>query len=120
YTARAEFHGRDLGEPAYTPFAGRVGGGRVRALQAVDRGDVDDCAPAALDDARCHGLDPEERPDQVDAQHALEVLLGNVQKAPHQQDPRVVDEDVDATEACHGLLHHAPPLLLVGYVVMPE
>ena len=65
----------------------------------MDRGDVDDAAPAALGDHLLGGdLRAEEGALQVHVHHELVLLLGGVEHRGARLDAGVVDHDVEASE----------------------
>src|SRR3546814_1905802 len=65
---------------------------------AVDRTDVDDAAPAALDHAGKAGLGHVEAAAEVDAHHVVPVVIAHPREGAVAGDAGVVDHDVDGPD----------------------
>src|SRR4051794_11859940 len=89
--------------------------------QLVDARDVDHDTRRLL---RHESLDclagAEERPAQVDRDHPVEVRAGELLGRVRELDARVVDEDVEATEALRRLADHAHDIVFAGDVALHE
>jgi hypothetical protein len=64
-----------------------------------------------IDHALRHGLHQEEHPLHVDREELVERFPGLVEQRAHVEDRRIVEQDVDAAEALHGLRHDASDVL---------
>ena len=85
------------------------------------RRDVDDASVAALLDVRVRGAGGVHVAHVVDVHEPLDVLRLPVHEVdPRREQPRVVDEDVDAPESLGDFLHHLRKLLLVRGVADPR
>ena len=86
---------------------------------SADRGGEDDgAAPALRDHLPRHGLADEERPLEVDVEHAIPELLGDLQEWLAPQHARVAHENVHAPEGGDDLPHHRLDLGGVGHVAL--
>lgn len=104
----------------------RALGARVRVRRGAGHrgcqaGRADDAATAAgghHDPRRVLGA--QERSDEVDGQHALEVLLGALSDvvARRSADAGVVEHDVQRTEPGHGMVHGRRDVVLDGDVAV--
>ena len=73
------------------------------SYHAPDRGDVDDLANAPGFHAGHHRLSCKEAAFDMDREHAIEILFSDLLERCLTPDPRVVDQDVEASEpALHG------------------
>mmetsp|Transcript_21087 Transcript_21087/g.81837 ORF Transcript_21087/g.81837 Transcript_21087/m.81837 type:complete len:357 (+) Transcript_21087:2512-3582(+) len=117
---RAPLAGQGPREVHRRALAGVVGNGLHRtqvARQAGDGGHIDDAARTARDHAGLgHGLREQEEAADVEVHDLVpgleRMLLGR--GAPG--GAGVVDEDVDAAQALHGLGHHALHILWLGRI----
>src|SRR3972149_5100582 len=92
-------------EAALGDAVGDVGG---PGPDAADVADVDDPAAAPLHHA-AGGLAQEKRPAQVDAEEAVPLGRCRLAERCPEENPRVVDQEVQAAEPADGPGHHAPP-----------
>jgi hypothetical protein len=112
----ASSRGEVLGQRVAAGLGRRVGA-RRRGGDRVDgphRADVDDRAAAALAHRADGGLADPERRAQDRAERLLEVLLGLLGEGDGAEDPRAVDEHVDAAEALDGSGDERPGVVAAG------
>ena len=95
----AELERRDSGHPPHRPLAGGVGDQAVLRREPVDGGDVDDGAGTRLLHRPDHRLDPQEGPDLVDANHALELGELGVRDGGEKKNPGVVHQNVEGVRS---------------------
>ena len=104
-------HEADLGE-----LGGRVDGLALGRALPGDRGDHDEVGGRALEQVRQGGAHGVEEALDVDVDHLLEMLAGDVEEVAVGPDAGVRDEDVEPPEALDGLGHEALDLLRVAHV----
>ena len=107
---------RRLGQPAQAPFR-RAVGGREMAVDAGGRADIDDRAAAAVAHDRRRRLDAEERPGEIDRQHAIPIGargVGEIDAA--QRNAGIVDQHMQRAECTLGERDGVAPILFAGDV----
>src|SRR3546814_14143808 len=87
-----------LGEAVDARFGGGIVDLPILPRLAVDRTDVDDAAPAALDHAGKAGLGHVEAAAEVDAHHVVPVVIAHPREGAAAGDAGVVDHDVDGPD----------------------
>ena len=99
-----------------------IGGFADRADQAMNRGDIDDAAPAALAHAGQGEAGTVEHRGQVDRDNRVPPLDRELFDAGHVLNARVVDQNVDAAEFAFGVVDHVGDLRRVADIgrVMPH
>ena len=89
----------------------------VRAgLDAVDRRGDDDRSAALLHHVRQHGLRRLPDPREVDGDHVIPLLIGELVGGGEREDAGVGDQDVDAAETRDALRHRSIQIGLLAHV----
>src|SRR5918992_6080732 len=114
------FQRGDFGHGDRGALAGGVGDVAGRADGPVEGGDVDDRAPAGAAQRGDGGAHAVEDAGRVDGHGAVPAAVGLVDGGCHAYDSRVVDEDVELTEARFGGLDGRVPVLWGGDVQTQE
>src|SRR5690606_28390060 len=83
------------GEPVYPGLGGGIVGLPELPLLAIDRADVDDAPPLALDHVVDDLLGHVEQAVQVGVDDRPPIIQGHLAKQPVSRDPRVVDQHID-------------------------
>ena len=87
--------GEGLGEPGHGRLGGRVAGDVDPALEAEQRGGVDDLAAASLEHRATHLTGQDEGRTHVDVHDVVEVLVAVLGHRGAPDGAAVVDQDVD-------------------------
>ena len=106
----AELDGEALREPAHPELGGDVvGDGGPGGAVGGGRRDVDDDAACSRRDHRARRLTgADERPSEVDVEHRVPLLLGELEQRGGGIDARTVDPDVQPPEVGERPLGHRP------------